>query len=110
MLRRRRPPAEFVLGELAIDYGRRQVSVAGRAVELTVTEYEVLSVLSRAAGKVVTSNELLRRVWKRSESADSTLVRMQVSALRRKLGDDPARPAYILNQRGVGYRVPRPEE
>ena len=109
-LRRRRPPAEFVLGELAIDYGRRQVRVAGRAVELTATEYEVLSVLSRAAGKVVTSDELLRRVWKRSESADTSLVRMQVRGLRRKLGDDPARPAYILNQRGVGYRVPRPEE
>ena len=109
-LRRHRPPAEFVLGELAIDYGRRRVSVAGRAVELTATEYEVLSVLSRAAGKVVTSDELLRRVWKRSESTDSTLVRMQVSALRRKLGDDAENPTWIFNQRGVGYRMANPGE
>ena len=109
-LRRRRPPAEFVLGELAIDYGRRRVSVAGRAVDLTATEYEVLSALSRAAGKVVTSDELLRRVWKRSESTDSTLVRMQVSALRRKLGDDAENPTWILNRRGVGYRMAGPDK
>ena len=109
-LRRRRPPAEFVLGELAIDYDRRRVSVAGRAVELSATEYEVLSVLSRAAGKTVTYADLLRRVWKRSEAADSSLVRMQVKGLRGKLGDDAENPTWIFNQRGVGYRMPSPGE
>ncbi len=105
---RRRKPAEFVLGELAIDYGRRRVSVAGRAVELTATEYEVLSALSRDAGTVVTYDDLLRRIWQRSESTDTSLVRMQVSGLRRKLGDDAEKPTWIFNQRGVGYRIASP--
>ncbi len=109
-LRRRRTPAEFALGELAIDFGRQRVHVAGRAVELTATEYEVLSVLARDAGTVVTYDELLRRVWHRSDSSDSTLVRMQVSALRRKLGDDAENPTWIFSQRGVGYRMASPGE
>ena len=109
-LRRRRTPAKFALGELAIDFGRQRVHVAGRAVELTATEYEVLSVLAHGAGKVVTYDELLRRVWHRSDSSDSTLVRMQVSALRRKLGDDAENPTWIFSQRGVGYRMASPGE
>ena len=107
---RRRKPANFVLGELEIDYGRRRVSVAGAAVELTATEYEILSMLSLDAGKVVTYDELLRKVWGRSESTDSSLVRMQFSGLRRKLGDDAENPTWIFNQRGVGYRMARPGE
>ena len=99
-----------MLGELAIDYGWRRVSVAGRAVELTATEHEVLSVLSRDAGTVVTYDDLLRRVWKRSESTDTSLVRMQVSGLRRKLGGDAENPTWIFNQRGVGYRMASPGE
>ena len=107
---RRRKPANFVLGELEIDYGRRRVSVAGAAVELTATEYEILSVLSLDAGKVVTYEELLRRIWNRSGSADSSLVRMQLSGLRRKLGDRAENPTWIFNRRGVGYRMASPGE
>ena len=109
-LRRREEPAPFVLGELAIDYGRRRVTVAGRAVELTVTEYELLRVLALDAGRVVTYETLLRRVWNGRDGANANLVRVFVRTLRRKLGEDATNPTWIFNERGVGYRMAVPEE
>ena len=107
-LRRQEEPEPFMLGELAIDYGRRRVTVAADAVNLTPTEYELLRVLSLNAGRVVTYDTLLRRVWNGRSSADANLVRIFVRNLRRKLGDDAANPAWIFNERGVGYRMAEP--
>ena len=104
-LRRHEEPEPFVLGALAIDFGRRRVTVAGVAVDLTPTEYELLRVLSLNAGRVVTYDTLLRRVWNRRNGDDANLVRIAVRNLRGKLGDDAANPAWIFNQRGVGYRM-----
>ena len=109
-LRRRSNPAPFVLGELAIDHDRRRVSVAGRPVTLTPTEYELLRVLAQDAGRVLTHQTLLRRVWAGRPDIDPKIVRAYVKRLRDKLGDDAARPALIVNERGVGYRMPRPGE
>ena len=109
-LRRHEEPATFVLGGLAIDYERRRVTVDGRAVALTATEYELLRVLSLAAGRVVTHGELRRRVWSGRGHGESNLARPFVRGLRRKLRDDAAHPIWILNERGVGYRMPRPGE
>ena len=107
-LRRRNEPEPFVVGDLAIDYGQRRVEVDGRAVDLTATEYELLRVLSLDAGRVVTFETLLRRVWAKRENADANLVRIFVRNLRRKLGDSAASPAYLFNERGVGYRMAKP--
>ena len=107
-LRKRAEPEPYVLGELAIHYEERRVSVAGRTVQLTATEYELLRVLSRDAGRVATYESLLRRVWAGRENGDTELVRTFVKKLRHKLGDDAASPAYIVNERGVGYRMGRP--
>ena len=109
-LRRRADPEPFVLGELAIDYDRRQVSVAGRAVELTPTEYELLRALSLNAGRVTTYRSLLAQVWNERNNGSWKVVRAFVKQLRGKLGDSAARPAWIFNVRGVGYRMPRPGE
>ena len=107
-LRRRSNPAPFVLGELAIDYDRRRVSVAGRGVTLTATEFELLRVLAQDAGRVLTHEALLRQVWAGRGTGNPKKVRAYVKRLRRKLGDDSARPAWIFNERGVGYRMARP--
>ena len=104
-LRRQAGAEPFRLGELAIDYERRRVAVGGRPVTLTATEYELLRVLSLSVGRVVTYDALLRRVWRERDSADARLVRAFVKRLRRKLGDEAARPAYIFTERGVGYRM-----
>jgi len=111
-LRRRAEPEPFLLGDLAIHYEDRRVTVAGRPLTLTMTEFEVLRVLSTNAGRAVTYDSLLRQAWgrRRRGSAAPKLVRAIVRGLRRKLGDDAARPAYVRNVRGVGYRMPRPGE
>ena len=108
-LRRRAGPEPFLLGDLAIHYEHRRVTVAGRPVTLTATEYELLRVLSLSAGRVVTSDALLRQAWGGRESANPNVLRAFVKTLRRKLGDDAARPAYIFNERGVGYRLAKPD-
>ena len=107
-LRRRSNPAPFVLGELAIDYDRRRVSVAGRPVTLTATEYDLLRVLAEGAGRVLTHEDLLRQVWAGRGTGNPKKVRAYVKRLRHRLGDDSARPTWIFNERGVGYRMARP--
>ncbi len=109
-LRRRAEPEPFVLGELVIDYDRRRVCVANRPVELTATEYELLRVLSVNAGRVATHDLLLRQVWRARSRTDTKRLRAAIKNLRAKLDDDAAQPTYILNERGVGYRMPQPGE
>ncbi|MYE85790.1 MAG: response regulator [Gammaproteobacteria bacterium] len=108
-LRRHEEPEPFALGDLAIRYDRREVTVAGRAVDLTTTEYELLRVLSLNAGRVVPFDTLLERVWTGRADADVNRVRVFVKQLRDKLGDPANDPAWIFNQRGVGYRMPKPD-
>ena len=109
-LRRRAEPEPFLLGDLAIHYEQRRVSMAGRPVPLTATEYELLRVLSLSAGRVVTYDALLRQAWGGRDSAGPKVVRAFVKTLRRKLGEDATRPAYIFNERGVGYRMAEPDD
>ena len=84
------------------------MSLGGSALELTATEYELLRLLSPNAGRMVTYGTLQRRVWTRHEDPNPSRARLFVKNLRRKLGDDAADPAYILTERGVGYRMPAP--
>jgi two-component system KDP operon response regulator KdpE len=95
----------FESGELKVDLARRQVSVAGREVKLTPTEYAILKYMIQSAGKVITHQQLLRAVWGVEYQTESHYVRVYVGQLRRKLEQDPARPQYILTEPGVGYRL-----
>ena len=92
-------------GDLELDLGRRQVRVQGRQVHLTPTEYELLRQLALNLGRPVTHRTLLRRVWGEHAVGDTYNTRYVVAQLRRKLGDDPAHPRYIVNEPGVGYRL-----
>ena len=105
-LRKRSRPDPFLVADLAIDYEKRRVTVGGQPVRLTVTEYELLRVLSVNAGRLMTYESLLRQIW--GEREDAEPVRTFVKKLRGKLGDDPASPTYIFNERGVGYRMAAP--
>ena len=107
-LRSRAEPEPFVSGDLAIHHEQRRVTVAGRQVRLTATEYTVLRALATNAGRVSTYDYLLRRVWSGKDSGNPKLVRAFVKRLRGKLGDDPADPVYIFTERGVGYTMARP--
>ena len=98
-------PKPYQLEDLAIDYDTRRVTVAGRMVQLTPLEYELLRTLSINAGRVTTYDSLIRQVWTNREYASARLVRTFVKNLRRKLGDHANVPTYIHNVHGVGYRM-----
>ena len=101
--RRATPAAPPVLraGDVELDPARRSVTRAGNAVELTRKEFGVLEVLLSAAGSVVSSEELLERVWDENADPFTTTVRVTVMTLRRKLGE----PGMIDTVVGAGYRV-----
>ena len=92
-------------GDLEIDLASRRVSVNGRPVHLTPTEYELLRYLALHAGKPVSHSTLLRQVWGEYAVGDKYNTRYVVAQIRKKLGDDPANPRYIVNEPGVGYRL-----
>ena len=104
-LRKRAAPQTYVRGDLRVDFARRQVSLADRAIALTATEFDVLRMLSANAGGVVTTEMLLLHIWGHSESNQTDRVRAAVRKLRAKLGDKAATPVYIFTEHGVGYRL-----
>ena len=104
------PSEPYVRGDLTVDYARRRVTVAGNPVELTDIEYRLLVELSVNAGRALTHERLLQRVWGPDKGEDSGPVRNIVKRLRRKLGEDAANPAFIFAEPRVGYRMEQGEE
>lgn len=94
----------FQSGELSVDLEHRRVSVAGRGIQLTPTEYDLLRALVVNAGKVITHRQLLRLVWGEGYD-DMHILRVNISNLRAKLEPDPQRPTFIHTEPGVGYRL-----
>ena len=95
----------FRFGETIIDFSARVVTHRGAPVHLTPTEYRLLSVLARNAGKVMTHRHLLREVWGPSHAESSHYLRIYMGHLRQKLEDDPAQPRHLITETGVGYRL-----
>jgi two-component system, OmpR family, KDP operon response regulator KdpE len=98
------------VGELRLDLEKRLVTVGGRAVSLTPIEYDLLRLLAENEGKLLTHPTILREIWGPAYGEESNYLHVYVSHLRRKIEPDPARPRYILNQPGVGYRLVDPTQ
>jgi len=94
----------FDSGGLAINFPKREVRLHGGLVELTPKEFELLSVLARNAGRVLTRAELADQVWGPNYSGANESLKLYIHYLRKKIEANPAQPAYILTARGVGYR------
>jgi two-component system KDP operon response regulator KdpE len=99
-------PAPYRHAGLEVDFGARRVTVDGREVRLTRTEYELLATLARHAGRVLMHRELLQRVWGAEYGNEHEYLWAYIRRLRRKLGDDAEHPRFILTEPGVGYRLP----
>jgi two-component system, OmpR family, KDP operon response regulator KdpE len=112
VLRRATPSSDrlITIGDLIVDLEKRLVTIDGRAVALTPIEYDLLRVLAQNEGKLLTHPTLLREVWGPAFQEESNYLHVHVSHLRRKIEPDPARPRYLLNQAGVGYRIVDPNE
>jgi DNA-binding response OmpR family regulator len=98
------------IGELAIDQALRLVTMAGREVRLTPTEYSLLSYLAHHAGRIVLQDALLEHVWGAAYVGEGHLLRVTVSRLRHKLEPDPLHPRYLLTKPGLGYRLAAPHQ
>jgi two-component system KDP operon response regulator KdpE len=109
-LRRTGPSTEPVIevGELQIDRDKRSVTMGGKPISLTPTEYDLLRLLAENEGKLLTHPAILRAIWGPAYREESNYLHVYVSHLRRKIEPDPARPRYLLNQPGVGYRLVSP--
>ncbi len=98
----------FVSGALAVNFDSREVTVEGAPIKLTPTEYNLLYLLVRNAGRVLPFETLLARVWGDEYRSEIDYLKTYISRLRRKLGDTSEQPRYIQTERGVGYRFTRP--
>jgi len=98
-------PAVFVSGDLHVDLSRRLVTLRGQPVKLTPTEYALLRLLVQHAGRVLTHRQILKEVWGPEYVDETHYLRVYFAQLRQKLEADPTRPALILTEPGVGYRL-----
>lgn len=103
-LRNLRPTVTF--GNLAVDFLQHLVTIDGRPVALTPIEYRLLSHLAQNAGRIMTHNLLLEKVWGRDYRGENNLLKVHINRLRHKIESDPARPMYIITKSGLGYLFP----
>lgn len=100
----------FRAGKLTIDYGKRRAFLDGRDVGLTQNEYKLVALLGLHAGKVLTYDYLIRELWGPSARSDNQILRVNMANIRRKIEQNPAQPAYIFTEVGVGYRMIEADE
>ncbi len=99
------PTSLFQIGDLIIDYDRRQVSVAGNLIHLTQTEYNILAMLSQHTGKVITYANIIRTIWGSMDDGSVKKLQVNMANIRKKLGCRPGDNRYFINELGVGYRM-----
>lgn len=111
LLRRSRPsgessrPATVAVGDLRIDLSRQEVSLAGKRVDLSPTEFRLLTLLASRPGELFSHRELLTRVWGPEYLEEDSYLKLYIWYLRQKIEEDPGHPRYILTKRGQGYRL-----
>ncbi len=98
----------FQLGDVLINFDERTVYVSSQPIQLTATEYRLLTELANTAGKVLIQDRLLHRVWGPEYTGDPQLLRSYIKSLRQKLGDNARSPKYIFTEHGIGYRMAKP--
>ena len=99
------PGGKFHLEDLEIDYDRRLVTVGGHTVHMTQTEYNILALLSRHTGKVLTYSAIIRQIWGSMDDGSVKKLQVNMANIRKKLGCTPGDNRYFINELGVGYRM-----
>lgn len=94
----------FSSGNLVVDLNQREVRIDEQPISLTPTEYDLLRMMIKHAGKVLTHDQLLRAVWGTAYESEKHMLQVNISNLRRKIEPDPSRPIYVVTEPGVGYR------
>ena len=95
----------YTVGELVIDYNKHQVRVRGENVHLTLSEFRIVALLGKYAGKVLTYDFIIKELWGPRASGDNQILRVNMANIRRKIEKNPAEPEYLFTEMGVGYRM-----
>lgn len=103
------PSSVFKLGDLEIDYDRRQVTVGDKVIHVTQTEFNILSLLSQQVGKVMTYSAIINAIWGTMDDGSVKKLQVNMANVRKKLGCKPGENKYIVNELGVGYRMLDPQ-
>ena len=104
------PNNMFFLDDLGIDYDRRQITVNGKVIHMTQTEYNILSLLSQHTGKVMTYSAIVRAIWGGMDDGSVKKLQVNMANIRKKLNCKPGDNRYFINELGVGYRMLDPQE
>ena len=104
------PESIFTLEDMIIDYDRRQVTVDGKSIHLTQTEFNILSFLSQNCGKVMTYTAIIRSVWGVLDDGSVKKLQVNMANIRKKMGVLPGENRYVINELGVGYRMLNDQE
>ncbi len=99
------PDGKLTVNDLIIDYDKRMVSVAGKEVKLTQTEYNIVALLSHHIGKVLTYSRIITEIWGCADVGSTKKLQVNMANIRKKLGSKPGEKRYIINELGVGYRM-----
>ena len=95
----------YTVGDLVIDYNKHQVLVGGANAKLTLSEFRIVALLGKHAGKVLTYDYIMRELWGPRAGSDNQILRVNMANIRRKIEKNPAEPQYIFTEVGVGYRM-----
>ena len=95
----------YTVGDLMIDYNKHQVLVRGENVHLTLSEFRIVALLGKYAGKVLTYDFIIKELWGPRASGDNQILRVNMANIRRKIEKNPAEPEYLFTEMGVGYRM-----
>lgn len=95
----------FTLGDMVIDYDARRITVSGEEIRFTQTEYNIIALLTRCSGKVMTYSAIISAVWGYNDEGSRKKLQVNMANIRKKLGAVPGQQSYIVNELGVGYRM-----
>ena len=95
----------YTVGELTIDYNKHQVLVRGENVHLTLSEFRIVALLGKCAGKVLTYDYIIKELWGPRAGGNNQILRVNMANIRRKIEKNPAEPEYLFTEVGVGYRL-----
>lgn len=95
----------YSVGEIVIDYNKHQVLVRGENVRLTLSEFRIVALLGKFAGKVLTYDYIIKELWGPRAGGDNQILRVNMANIRRKIEKNPAEPEYLFTEVGVGYRM-----
>ena len=99
----------YTVGELVVDFNKHQALIRGENVRLTLSEFRIVALLAKHAGKVLTYDYIMKELWGPRAGGDNQILRVNMANIRRKIEENPAEPHYLFTEVGVGYRMAESE-